>query len=117
MKAPTSTRSGAIKKRSCSFSCLVVWIFVTAQAVAGEPVTEGKYYVCLSEQWLDDFTSSAVRNDHASVTAYLASDKCLVLKPDLPVTIVDEPALPGTRIAFTIRGFRFYAPSEEIIRK
>ena len=119
MKASSSWRSGALKKRLCSVAFLAAAIVIAAPspAPAGEPVTEGKYYVCLSEQWLDDFTSSAVRNDHASVTAFLTSDKCLVLKPDLPVTIVDEPTLPGTRIAFTIQGFRFYAPSEEIIRK
>jgi hypothetical protein len=90
---------------------------LAAQPVAGEPVTEGKYYACLSEQWLEDFTSSAVRKDYARITAYLASDKCLVLKPNLPVIVVDEPALPGTRVAFTIQGFRFYAPTEEINRK
>lgn len=92
-------------------------MFMAAQEVAAEPVTEGKYYACLSEQWLEDFTSSAVRKDYARITAYLASDKCLVLKPNLPVTVVDEPTLPGTRVAFTIQGFRFYAPIEEIIRE
>lgn len=117
MSTSSGSRSGAVKRRSRSFACLVAWILVAAPAFAGEPVTEGKYYACLSEQWLEDFTTSAVRNDHASVQAYLASDKCLVLKPDLPVTIVNEPSLPGTRIAFTIQGLRFYAPSEEIIRK
>ena len=90
---------------------------MATQVTAGEPVTEGKFYACLSAQWLEDFTSSAVRNDRASITAYLENDRCVVLKPNLPVTIVDEPALPGTRIAFTIQGLRFYAPSEEIIRK
>jgi len=85
--------------------------------VAGDLVTEGKYYACLSEQWLEDFTSSAVRNDSASIDGYLAGDKCLVLKPNLAVTVIDEPALSETRIAFTIRGIQFYAPSEEIVRK
>ena len=90
---------------------------MSTQVSAGELVTEGKYYACLSEQWLEDFTLSAVREDYASITAYLASNKCFVLKPNLPVTIVDEPALRKTRTAFTIQGLRFYAPSEEIIRK
>ncbi len=111
------SRFSAVTKRARGFALLAAWLVIAAPATAGEPVTEGKYYVCLSEQWLEDFTSSAVRNDHASVNAYLASDKCLVLKPDLPVTIVNEPTLRGTRIAFTIQGLRFYAPSEEIIRK
>jgi len=96
-----------------------VLLFVTAiaaeQAVAGDLVTEGKFYSCLRAQWLEDFTSSAVRQDSESVMAYLESDKCLVLKPNLLVTVMDEPALPIARVAFTIQGIRFYAPSDEIV--
>ena len=117
MNAPASLRTGANKKCLHGLMIMIVCTIIGAQAAAAEPVTEGKFYACLSEQWLEDFTSSAVRKDHASVSDYLASDKCLMLKPNLPVTIVDEPALPDTRITFTIQGFRFYAPSEEIIRK
>jgi len=90
---------------------------MTAPAVASDRVTEGKYYACLSEQWLEDFTSSAVQEDHASIHAYLAGDRCLMLKPNLPVTVMDEPGLPDTRIVFAIQGIRFYSPSEEIVRK
>jgi hypothetical protein len=90
---------------------------VSLQTLAGDLVTEGKYYACLSEQWLDDFTAFAVAKDFAGIEAYLASDKCLVLKPNLPVRVTDDPALLGTRAAFTIQGIQFYAPSEEIVRK
>ena len=98
-----------------------VLLFVSTVAVehagAGDLVTEGRFYACLSAQWLEEFTSSAVRQDAARITAYLESDKCLVLKPNLPVTVLDEPALPTARVAFTIQGIRFYAPSDEIVRK
>ena len=90
---------------------------LAAQAAAGDLVTEGKYYACLSEQWLDEFTSSAVRQDYASITDFLADDKCLVLRPNLPVMVMEEPTLHGTRVTFSIQGIRFYAPSEEIVSR
>ena len=117
MKAISSSRSGITTRSRRGLALLAFWTFVAGQSVAGDLVTEGKYYACLSAQWLEDFTLSAVRNDSASIKGYLADDKCLVLKPNLAVTVIDEPALSGTRIAFTIRGFQFYAPSEEIVRK
>lgn len=117
MKPPSSSRPGAAQKGSIRRVLLAACALMTGHAVGDDMVTEGRYYACLSEQWLEDFTSSAVREDAARVEAYLAGDKCLVLKPNLPVAVVDEPDLPGTRIAFSIQGIRFYAPSEEIVRK
>ena len=117
MKALARSRSGIKHDNPHGYVFLAASMVIAAQTAAGEPVTEGKYYACLSEQWLEDFTSSAVRNDYARITAYLASDKCLVLRPNLPVTVADDPALLGTRTAFTIQGIQFYAPSEEIVRK
>ena len=116
---PVKIRSRSVKaKKSLSRLFLSVACAVfTIQTVAGDLVTEGKYYVCLSEQWLEDFTAFAVEKDFASIKAYLAGDKCLVLRPNLPVTVTDDPALLGTRTAFTIQGIRFYAPSEEIVRR
>lgn len=109
----------AAQKRLGRFFLSVACAAISLQTVAGDGdmVTEGKYYACLSEQWLEDFTGFAVAKDFASIEAYLASDKCLVLRPNLPVRVTDDPPLPGARAAFTIQGIRFYAPSEEIVRK
>ena len=117
MKTVSSSRTGAATNRLSRFLIVVVWSVVAVPAAAGDMVTEGKYYACLSRQWLEDFTSFAVSKDFASIDAYLAGDKCLVLKPNLPVTVMDESAQLGTRTAFTIQGIRFYAPSEEIVQK
>ena len=90
---------------------------VAADTPADELVTEGKYFACLSEQWLDEFTAFAVSGDRAGIEAYVADDKCLVLRPNLPVKVSDASASPGARTAFTIHGIRFFAPREEIVRK
>ena len=87
---------------------------VSTQAMACDRVTEGKYFSCLSAQWLRDFTSFAVSEDMDGIRAYLAGDKCLLLKPNLPVTVTHDPALLETTTAFVIQGIRFYAPTEEI---
>lgn len=103
----------------CPLGCMLglSLVLVMAETIADEMVTEGKYFACLSEQWLDEFTALAVSGDRAGVDAYLADDKCLVLKPNLPVTFSDASATPGPRAAFTIQGIRFFAPREEIVRK
>ena len=111
------SRAVAAQKRLGGLFLSVACAAISLQTVAGDLVTEGKYYACLSEQWLEDFTAFAVAKDFVSIQAYLASDKCLVLRPNLPVTVTDDPALLGTRAAFTIQGIQFYAPSEEIVRK
>lgn len=117
MRYTLGTRLAVPSRCARRLVLLLVSTVAAEGAVAGDLVTEGKFYACLSAQWLEDFTSSAVRQDSASIMAYLESDRCLVLKPNLPVTVMDEPALPVARIAFTIQGIRFYAPSEEIVRK
>ena len=111
------SRAVTAKKSLTRFFLSMACAAISLHTVAGDLVTEGKYYACLSEQWLEDFTAFAVDKDFASIKAYLAGDKCLVLRPNLPVTVADDPALRGTRTAFTIQGIRFYAPSEEIVRK
>ncbi len=113
------SRAVAARKGMSRFFLSVACAAISLQTTAGEGelVTEGKYYACLSEQWLEDFTAFAVAKDFASIEAYLASDKCLVLRPNLPVRVTDDPPLLGTRAAFTIQGIRFYAPREEIVRK
>jgi hypothetical protein len=96
--------------------CAVLAV-VSTQAIACDRVTEGKYFSCLSAQWLRDFTAFAVSEDMDGIRAYLAGDKCLLLRPNLPVTVTDDPELLGTTTAFMIQGIRFYAPSEEIVLK
>jgi hypothetical protein len=97
--------------RSLFFMALLM---SSAQVLPAERVTEGKFYSCLSTQWLDDLTAFAVSNDIDNVRAYLEGNKCLLLKPDLPVTIAEGSSVLGPRIEFLIKGIRFYAPSEEI---
>ena len=117
MRDSVGTRLAAPARGVCNVVLLFASTAAAGHAVAGELVTEGKFYACLSAEWLEDFTSSAVRQDSASIMAYLEADRCLVLKPNLPVTVMDEPTLPIARVAFTIQGIRFYAPSDEIVRK
>jgi hypothetical protein len=87
---------------------------LSMQTVTADQVTEGKFYSCLSTQWLDEFTDFAVRNDVDSMRGYLERKRCLLLKPDLPVTLADDADPHAPRAEFMIQGIRFYAPSEEI---
>lgn len=95
----------------------VLLALLSPQAAAADQVTEGKFYACLSTQWLDDFTAFAIRNDIDAMRSYLDSRRCLLLKPDLPVTLAEGVDPLGPRAEFTIQGIRFFAPSEEITFK
>ena len=105
---------GSGARRLSRISFFIVLVMLSAQAVSAGRVTEGKFYSCLSTQWLDDLTAFAVSNDIDKVRAYLEGNKCLLLKPNLPVTIAEGSGVLGPRIEFLIQGIRFYAPSEEI---
>lgn len=96
---------------------LAVLASLAAPALSADRVTEGKYYSCLSTQWLDEFTAFAVSDDIDQVQAYLKGNKCLLLKPNLPVTIAKGSSVLGPRTEFLIQGIRFYAPSEEIVAR
>lgn len=87
---------------------------LSMQTMAADQVTEGKFYSCLSTQWLDEFTDFAIQNDVDSMRIYLERKRCLLLKPDLPVTLADDADPLAPRTEFMIQGIRFYAPSEEI---
>jgi hypothetical protein len=95
------------------FGCLLSAALALHPAAA-EQVTEGKFYSCLSTQWLDEFTAFAIRNDVQAMRSYLARKRCLLLKPDLPVILAEDADPFGPRAEFMIQGIRFYAPSEEI---
>ena len=90
---------------------------LAAPTLSADRVTEGKFYSCLSTQWLDEFTAFAVSDDIDQVQAYLKGNKCLLLKPNLPVTIAEGSSVLGPRTEFLIQGIRFYAPSEEIVAR
>lgn len=90
---------------------------LSVQTMAADQVTEGKFYSCLSTQWLDEFTDFAIQNDVDSMRVYLERKRCLLLKPDLPVTLADDADPLAPRAEFMIQGIRFYAPSEEITFK
>ena len=105
---------GSGARRLSRMAFFVALVMLSAQALPAGRVTEGKFYSCLSTQWLDELTAFAVSNDIDKVKSYLEGNKCLLLKPNLPVTIAEGSGVLGPRIEFLIQGIRFYAPSEEI---
>ncbi len=108
-------RTGMLSRNAILPSMLVC--ILSAPASGNEPVTEGKYFACRSTQWLDDFTSYVVHDEMANIQSYLEHKRCLLLKPNLPVTLVADPDPLGPRAEFLIQGIRFYAPSEEIVQR
>jgi len=107
-----TSRLGRNAILSCALACTLA-----APASGDSPVTEGKYFACRSTQWLDDFTYFVVQDETANIQAYLHRKRCLLLKPNLPVTLAADSDPLGPRAEFLIQGIRFYAPSEEISQR
>lgn len=114
--APKIKQPGGPPSSRSVLGCALV-AALSMQSVTGDQVTEGKFYSCLSTRWLDEFTDFAIRNDVDGMRGYLERKRCLLLKPDLPVTLADDADPLAPRAEFMIQGIRFYAPSEEITFK
>lgn len=68
-------------------------------AAAQAAVTKDGYFACLTEQYLDDVLSFAAAKDLRNIDAYIQQRKCVIMKGDLKVTIVNW--------GFTVHQFAF----------
>lgn len=84
-----------------------------AELPLGQYYTKGGQVACTQEQWLDDITKFAVAGDKGSFNAYIASNKCLVLKDDVIVTL-DEGTMFGGTVTFFYEGVKFWTAREAI---
>ena len=69
---------------------------------------------CLKEEWLDDVVKFVIAEDRKSLQAYLDTQKCVALKPDLEVTVIEYPGMFGTRTEFAFRGIKFWTVREAL---
>lgn len=95
---------------------IMLYSIMPVQAVAamGSAVTEGGHTACVKEQWFDDVMKFIVAGDKASFQAYLDSNKCVILKKGLKVTVTDSPGVFGTRVEFVYSGIKFWTVREAL---
>ncbi len=105
------SKRGKIKKATI----LLFTLFLSGSAYALSAVTVENYVACLKKEWLDDMTAFAAKNDQTSFQAYLDTNKCLMLKKDLPVTVTQSPGLLGTQTEFVYEGVKFWTVREALI--
>jgi hypothetical protein len=83
--------------------------------VAGQAATTNDgYTVCRSKQWIDDVNSFVAARDRGSFRAYFDTNKCVVVREGLKITVVDVIGFLGTQVEFIFNGVRFWAPTEAI---
>jgi len=71
-----------------------------------------KYALCMSEQYLSDWTGFIVDKDKASIKAYFGS-KCIMLKHSVRVSAVDSHLFSGT-VSFVYKGQKLWGYLEGI---
>jgi len=88
------------------------FLFVLSLAHAMSGITTGGHAVCLKKEWLDDVTSFVVAKDIDSFQAYLDSNKCIILKKGLRVTITESPGMFGGTAGFVFKGIKMWTYRE-----
>jgi len=73
--------------------------------------TKGGGIACLSENWYKEATS---RIDLNFLDYYLKSKKCLILKKDMPITLLDTTIFTR-RSVFLFQGVKFWSSMENIV--
>jgi hypothetical protein len=94
------------------FFLIVLLGLISSQAQAMSGVSKGGHTACLKKEWLDDIISFVVAKDMDSFQAYLDSQKCIVLKEGLRVTITESPGFLGGTTGFVFRGIKLWTVRE-----
>ena len=96
---------------------LIVAIFIgliSAQAYALSGTTNDGYTACLKKEWLDDVMSFIVAKDMDSFQAYLDSNKCIIIKKGLRVTVIESPGMFGGTAGFVFKGTKVWTVREAL---
>nr|BDD47005.1 hypothetical protein 13 [Piscirickettsiaceae bacterium] len=84
-----------------------VWL-LSVNAYAMKATTVAGHVACLSEQWFDDMALFVNSDDKASFDAYIATQKCIVLKGGMPVTVKDIGGMFDSKSIFIFRGHQLW---------
>lgn len=93
---------------------LIVSVLISSQVHAMSGITTGGHVACLKKEWLDDVTSFVIAKDMDSLQAYLDTDKCIVLKKGLRVTVTEPPGMFGGTSGFVYKGFKLWTYREAL---
>jgi len=90
----------------------IVLLFASVKANALPATSIGGHTACAQKVWLDDLISFVAAGDRGSFQAYIDSNKCIVLKKGLRVTITESPAMFGGTAGFVYNGIRLWTVRE-----
>jgi hypothetical protein len=93
---------------------VLIIVLISTQADALSGITKGGHVACLRKEWLNDVISFVVAKDMASFQAYLDSNKCIILKKGLRVTVTESPGMFGGTTGFVAQGIKFWTVREAL---
>lgn len=93
---------------------LMLFGLLSIHAYALSGTTKGGHVACLTEEWLDDVISFVASDDLDSLQAYLDSNKCVVLKKGLRVTVTEPPSMFGGTAVFVFQGTKLWTIREAL---
>ncbi len=91
---------------------LSLLMLVSSSAFALSGTTKDGYIACRTEEHLNDIMSFVAAKDTASVEAYRSSNKCIILKGGLKVTVLDTTWTGKLQFAF--QGLKMWTVMEAV---
>lgn len=87
-------------------------VLLTSIVFAQSGMYKGSYPICMSEQYLDDWTSFSVDGDKESMLAYYGT-KCIMSTDAVRVSAINTHMLSG-KVSFIYKGTRLWGYYEGI---
>ena len=87
-------------------------VLFSNHALALSGISKGGYTACLKKEWLQDVISFVAANDKSSFQSYLNTNKCVVLKKGLHVTVTESPGMFGGKAGFVYQGIKMWTVRE-----
>lgn len=69
---------------------LLTMTFILAANTAVAASTVGDYPACISKDYFDQMTQALVSKDENGFNYLISNVKCIVTKPDIPVSVLDS---------------------------
>lgn len=90
------------------FLIFVIIILIPMQAWAVKATTVENIPACFSKESLDEMMQFIYNKDEESFNAYLKMGKCIILKGDIDVTVIDMPGMFGGTVSFIYKGIKLW---------
>lgn len=94
---------------------LAVMLSLSSLANAMTGTTKEGYPLCFQKEWLEELMQFEYAKDRASYDEYMRTDKCLIMRKAISVTVLESPGVFGTTTGIVIKGTKAWTLREGVV--